>query len=75
MLLLQSLEGLQISLEHLSHCLPDLAKPQVKLVDVRDRVKKLSKVGSTLQFIRSVTFFLILFFRNNLCSVGILGMF
>ena len=42
-LLLQSLESLQMCLQHLSDLIPDLQRPSVRLVDCRKRMKKLIK--------------------------------
>ena len=40
-LLLQSLESLQLCLQHLSGLIPDLQRPSVRLIDCRKRMKKL----------------------------------
>ena len=48
-MLLQSLESLQLSLQHLSGLIPDLQRPSVRLVDCRKRMKKLIEVAQTLE--------------------------
>ena len=48
-LLLQALESLQLSLQHLSGLIPDLQRPSVRIVDCRRRMKKLIEVAQTLE--------------------------
>lgn len=48
-LLLQSLESLQLSLQHLSGLIPDLQRPNVRIVDCRKRMKKLIEVAQGLE--------------------------
>ena len=48
-LLLQSLESLQMCLQHLSGLIPDLQRPSVRLVDCRKRMKKLIEVAQSLE--------------------------
>ena len=48
-LLLQSLESLQLSLQHLSGLIPDLQRPSVRIVDCRKRMKKLIDVAQALE--------------------------
>ena len=48
-LLLQSLESLQLCLQHLSGLIPDLQRPNVRTVDCRKRMKKLIEVAQTLE--------------------------
>ena len=48
-LLLQSLESLQLSLQHLSGLIPDLQRPSVRIVDCRKRMKKLIEVAQGLE--------------------------
>ena len=48
-LLLQALESLQLCLQHLSGLIPDLQRPNVRIVDCRRRMKKLIEVAHTLE--------------------------
>ena len=48
-LLLQSLESLQLCLQHLSGLIPDLQRPNVRIVDCRKRMKKLIEVAQGLE--------------------------
>eukprot|EP00090_Calanus_glacialis_P010228 TRINITY_DN18611_c0_g1_i1.p1 TRINITY_DN18611_c0_g1~~TRINITY_DN18611_c0_g1_i1.p1 ORF type:complete len:1338 (-),score=331.89 TRINITY_DN18611_c0_g1_i1:1056-4637(-) len=48
-LLLQSLESLQLSLQHLSGLIPDLQRPSVRIIDCRKRMKKLIEIAQTVE--------------------------